>query len=72
MITAGVDVNAASKQGKTALIFAVLKGCKKTAAKLIKSGVDVNSKDKYGYTALLVSIKVRQYRNSRMVNSRRS
>jgi ankyrin repeat protein len=49
------DVNAANKDGMTALMFASGRGHTETAKLLIEKGADVNAADKNGMTALMVA-----------------
>ncbi|MDD5090329.1 MAG: ankyrin repeat domain-containing protein [Candidatus Wallbacteria bacterium] len=53
LIVDGVDINARSKDGYNALIFAAAKGHKRTVQLLLDQGMDINGKDdRSGATAL--------------------
>jgi len=53
LIASGADVNARSKVGRTALMWAADKGDADSIKALIASGADVNAKDENGTTALM-------------------
>lgn len=53
----GVNVNARSNNGNTALILAAVNGHKEIVELLIDKGADVNVKNKYERTALAMAIK---------------
>ena len=53
LIEHGADVNAADKDGRTALLDASERGHFEVVKYLIERGADVNAADEYGYTALL-------------------
>lgn len=58
LIEAGVDVNAADKQGMTALMFAARdSGDPELLRNLISAGADVNAKDKLGKTVLMIAAR---------------
>jgi ankyrin repeat protein len=52
LISAGVNVDAPSKDGMTALHYAAFRGKSETIDYLLSCGADVNHKDKNGWTAL--------------------
>ena len=55
LIEAGADVNAQTKYGYTALMYAAGYNASYTA-QLIKAGADVNVKDDAGHTALMYAV----------------
>ena len=55
LIDHGVDVNAKTTQGFTALIYASRDGFLKTVKHLITNGAEVDAQTSFGYTALMVS-----------------
>lgn len=53
LIKCGANVNAATTDGQTALIFAAIGGDLRTVSLLIRAGAGVNLKDNHGRTALM-------------------
>jgi ankyrin repeat protein len=53
LISKGVDVNARTSAGSTALILASFAGKKEVVQTLIKANADLNAKDKHGKTPLI-------------------
>ena len=53
LIKAGADINAKSKGGDTALIWAASRGRTEIVNTLIEVGADINAKDNNGWTALM-------------------
>lgn len=53
LIAEGANVNAAGRDGETALMSAVLKGSDELTGMLVAAGANVNAKDKAGKTALM-------------------
>lgn len=56
LLDRGADVNARDKDGKTALMIAVLREDTETAALLLDRGADVNAVDDEGGTALVLAV----------------
>ena len=52
LVDAGVDVNAAGKDGWTALMWAAFKGHRDVVRLLLQAGANVNATDNYGLTAI--------------------
>ena len=52
-IEKGVDVNVQDEKGRSALMWAAIKGYKEIAKELIKAGANVNLQDETGITALM-------------------
>jgi ankyrin repeat protein len=61
LIGRGANVNAAGRDGETALMSAAVKGSDEITRMLVAAGANVNAKDKAGKTAL---IRAPQYHNS--------
>ncbi len=58
LLEKGADVNAKTKEGRTALMMAVLERNQMEIAKaLLQRGADVNAKDEEGQTALTAAVK---------------
>src|SRR5215510_15996799 len=54
-LAAGMDIEAKSSEGQTALLLATLSGHVNTVKALIASGADANAKDKFSGTALMTA-----------------
>ena len=51
----GAEVNAKTKDGQTALMYASIKGDPKVVEMLLAKGAEVNVKDNIGKTALILA-----------------
>jgi hypothetical protein len=54
--TKNIDINYQDKDGRTALMYAILGNNQNIALKILEKNVDVNLQDKYGSTALMYAI----------------
>src|SRR6476659_5426035 len=55
LLRQGVDVNARTREGRTALMFAVINMHSATVETLLKFGADVNAQSDLGFTPLILA-----------------